>query len=110
MTTELLKKKNPFKYVVRFQLRQQQICLAVLNNCLDTRDVPKERAKAPGLCRPRVTPKDSQKEERLRQFSREVATVSRTPATNRAAMHTIFWPYFGGPNLMFVKQSSQDTK
>ena len=81
-----------------------------MNNCWDPRDVPKERAKATALCRPRVTPKDSQKEERLRQLSREVATVSRTPATNRAAMQTIFWPYFWGPNLMFVTPSSQDTK
>lgn len=70
-TRELLKKKkkkSSAKYIVKFELDKQYICLVVLNNPMGTREVPKESAKDSILQGSRASPKGKQNEERAESW------------------------------------------
>ena len=106
---ELWSSKDPFTYLVTFQLGHTINISGSIEHHFG-------HQRHPQICCKRFYPPNIQShslrepKERLRQVPQELAAVSRTLATIRMWPIVLSWHIFGSPNLTIFKPSFQDTK
>lgn len=109
LKTELWSSKDPFTYLVKFQLGHTINISGSIEHHLGHQRHPQICCKRFHL--PNIQSHSLREpKERLRQVPQELAAVSRTLATNRMWPIVLSRHIFGSPNLTIVKSSSQDRK